>query len=97
MKGTGDQDASAAFIESEKNFRAGMTGCLGAGIGIGVAFYVVFKFILPHVSGWFGFIAIGVALIGPQVAAARWHDKQVERNLLERIRSEREQRIKGEQ
>lgn len=87
-----DQETRAKALESEKNFKAGMTGCLGAGIGIVAGLYVVINFIVPHVTGWLGFATLGIAVIGPQIAAARWHDKQ-----MERIRSEREQRIRRKQ
>ena len=91
-----DQELRARFLEWEKNNAAETTGCLGTGIAILVGFYVVLTEILPHVPQWLGLLAMLTALVGPQIAFARWEERQAERNREERIRSERERRAQEE-
>ena len=83
------------MLEYEKNLAAGMKGCLGAIIAMGVGIYIALR-LIPHVPQWLGLLAFGTAVIGPQIAAAYWHEKQKERNLLERMQSERERREQEE-
>ena len=83
------------MLEHEKNFAVGMRGCLGALIAMGVGLYIALK-LIPHVPQWLGLLACATAVIGPQIAAAHWHEKQKVRNLLKRIQSERERRAQEE-
>ena len=91
MQTPDDQETRAKVLEHARNFAAGMRGCLGALIAIGVGIYIWLQ-LIPHIPQWLGFFAGAIVVIGPQIAAAHWHEKQKERNWMERERRQKRRR-----